>query len=172
MRLNSIITLSIAALAMVVFATSGCDKPATTPNGPEASHDGDSHADHGHDHDHDHPAHGPYGGHIFDLDSSDYQAEWKKYKDNDVIRMYLLDADGKEAKALKVDSFTVKSDVGDDQAMFELAAEDADENGASAVYMLEDKQFASAIPLGVTITIKSGDQTMMGKIKAHAPRDH
>ena len=189
MRLNSLTRLTLAAIAIVVFATSGCDRPPAGGSGSPGStdehgdHDHDhadddhdhDHADDDHDHDHsehDHPAHGPYGGHIFPLDSPEYQGEWKKYNDNDVIRMYVLDADAKKAVPIKVESFTVIPTVGNEDVTFELEAEDPDAEGKSAVYMLEDKDLTIAIPLGVKIAIKTGELTINGNIKAHKPRDH
>jgi hypothetical protein len=174
MRINSIASLFIAALAVVVFASVGCEKP-TGDNGPKPAAGG--HDDHDHDHgddhaDHDHPAHGPFGGHIFDIDSPDYQGEWKKYSDNNIIRMYLLDGKGKDAVAVKVDSFIVKPQAGKDDVTFELKAEDPDENGASSTYMLDDENLTIAIPLGVDIEIKIGDKTYKSQIKAHQPLDH
>jgi len=173
MRINSITSLIIAALAIVIFAV-GCEKPNEGTGGKPAGddHAGHDHADgDGHD-EHDHPPHGPFGGHIFDLDSEDYQAEWKKYKDNNIIRMYLLDGEGKKEVAAKVDSFIVKPQAGKDDVQFELTAENPDENGASATYMLDDEQLTIAIPLGVDIEIKMGDQVLKGQIKAHKPLDH
>lgn len=175
MRSNSLVSLFLTVIALVVFASTGCDKPSGTENAAKSSpadhdHEGDDHA---HDHEgHDHPAHGPFGGHIFELDSEDFQGEWKKYKDNDVIKMYLLDAAGKKAAAAKVDSFIVTPKVGNDNAGFTLMPEEADADGVTAVYSLDDKDLAIAIPLGVDIEIKIGDKVYKGQIKAHEPLDH
>lgn len=169
MRNNTLTSTLLAALAVVVFASVGCDNPETAGDKPakdDHSHEGDL------GHAHDHPPHGPAGGHIFDLDSDDYQAEWKKYKDNSVIRMYILDGAGKKAVPVKVDSFIVKPQAGKEDVSFELAAEEANENGETAVYMLDDDALFTAIPLGVDIEIKMGDKTLKGQIKAHKPLDH
>ena len=85
LSVKSISSFFLAGLALFMFAAVGCESP-------DAGH-GDGHGAHdhaGHDHDHDHPAHGPAGGHIFPLDTDEYQAEWKKYSDNNKIRMYIL----------------------------------------------------------------------------------
>ncbi len=178
MRINSVTSLLVAAFALVIFVT-GCEKPTDVDGGSKAKsgenadhdHDDDHAHDDGHAHD-DHPAHGPFGGHIFPIDSSDYQGEWKKYKDNNIIRMYLLDSEGKKEVAVKVDSFIVKPQAGKGDVVFELTAEEPDENGASATYMLDDEELTIAIPLGVDIEIKMGDKTLKGQIKAHKPLDH
>ena len=160
MRINSLATILLAFVALAMFGTIGCDKAEQATNGSQAdhSHDGDhSHSDESHD---DHPAHGPNHGHIFALDSDEYQGEWQKFSDSDVINMYILDANGQNI-ALKVDSFTVTPKVGNDNSSFTLEAKDADADGATAAYTLDDKDLSIAIPLGVDI-----------EIKAHEPLDH
>lgn len=167
MRINSMANLFIATLAVVVFASVGCLEPQEgTGTAPTANK-----SDDGHD-DHDHPAHGPFGGHIFDIDSAEYQGEWKTYRDNNIIRMYLLDGDGKKEVVAKVDSFVIKPQAGKGDVTFELTAEDPDDEGASSTYMIDDEDLSIAIPLGISIEIKIGDKTHIGTIKAHKPMDH
>lgn len=86
--------------------------------------------------------------------------------------MYILDAAGKEAVAQKVDSFTVTPKVGNDETGFVLEPESPDEQGLSAVYVLDDQELSIAVPLGVDIEIKIGDKVFKGEIKAHEPLDH
>lgn len=175
MRVNSMTSLLVACFALIVFATGGCDKPtANTGTTPDAGHEDHDHDHEGHDHDdeHSHAAHGPMGGHIFSLSSPDFQGEWKKYPDNNIIRMYVLDAAGKKPVPVNVDSFIVKHKIGNDGKQFEFAAEDPDESGASAVYKLDDQDLAIAMSTGVDIEIKIGDQTVTGSIEAHEPLDH
>ena len=178
MRILSTSSLILAVLAVAVFAVTGCDTSGGNAktngggaNSAEHDHDHDHAHDHAHDHS-DHPAHGPFGGHIFELEPNDMQGEWKKYTDSNVIKMYLLDAAGKKEVAQKVDSFTVTPKVGSEEEGFTLVAEKADEQGLSAVYMLDDQQLSIAIPLGVDIEIKIGDKVYKGEIKAHEPLDH
>lgn len=171
MRINSLASILVAFMALAVFASTGCDKPNGDDHAAHGDNDKAPDADADHDAD-DHPAHGPFGGHIFTLDSSDYQGEWKKYKDNDVIKMYVLDAAGKNAASLKIDSFVVTPKVGNDGTSFTLEPEEPDADGATAVYTLDDKDLSIAIPLGVDIEIKVGDKVYKGEIKAHKPLDH
>lgn len=166
MFVKSISSFFLAGLALFMFAAVGCGNPeAGRAGGP---------GEHGHDHDHaghDHPAHGPSGGHIFPLDTDQYRAEWKKYMDNNVIKMIILDAAGKKAVPVAVDSFTVTPKVGEGIEPFVLQAENP-ENGMASVYMLDDAELAIAIPLGVDIEIKMGNKTIKGEIKSHEVRDH
>ncbi len=160
----------MACLAIATFSVVGCDNGTTK----QADKKVDPHAGHDHSSDDpdDHPAHGPFGGHVFDLDTTEHQVEWKKYKDNDMIRMYVLDGKGKEATPIKVDSFIVTPKIGDDGISFNLEPEAADENGVTAIYVLDDKDLSIAIPIGVDVEIKVGDKTYKGEIKSHDPLDH
>ncbi len=167
--------LAIAAIAVFI---GGCDKTGNetpTANKESGAHD---HDHDGHDHEHedghshdDHPAHGPNHGHIFELDSPDYQGEWQKFKDNNVIKMHILDKDQKPA-VVRVDSFLVIPMAGNDATPFELEAESTDPEGRSSVYMLDDQNLSIAIPLGVNIEITMGDKVLKGKIDQHEPMDH
>lgn len=163
----------LMALAAIAVFVAGCDRPSTKvagDGGSNSSHDhGD--ADEGHDDEHHHPEHGPNHGHIFEIDSPDYQGEWQKFKDNNVIKMHILDKDQKPI-AVKVDSFKVIPLAGNDATPFVLAAESPDEEGKSSVYSLDDQDLSIAIPLGVSIEIAMGDQTLKGKIEQHEPLDH
>ena len=173
MNLKQWISLALMLFAIGIFTT-GCaeSEPSDGDAQGEHDHDHDGH-DHGHDHaGHDHPPHGPNGGHIFLFDNKEVQGEWCKYKDNDMIRMHLLGADGKTPMAMKVDSFVVRPNVGNDDTTFEMEAENADSDGKASTFMLDDKSLTIAIPLGVKIEVKAGDKTMVGEIKAHEPLDH
>lgn len=168
--------LAVAAIAIFIGGC-GVDKQTETAGKDSGSsahdHDHESH-DHDHDGEHehdDHPAHGPNHGHLFELDSPDYQGEWQKFKDNNVIKMHILDKDQNPA-VLKVDSFHVIPMAGNDATPFVLEAESPDAAGKSSVYMLDDQSLSIAIPLGVNIEITMGDTVLKGKIDQHEPLDH
>lgn len=168
MSTKSLFSCLFATLALAVFVTVGCENPGT----------GDGHGDHGHAHDHDHdhahhdhPPHGPSGGHIFPLDTDEFQAEWKKYSDNNVIKIITLDAAGKEITPVAASSVLITPQVGEGDVSFTLPAESS-ENGLASVFKLDDAALAVAISLGVDIEIKVGDKTIKGEIKAHKPLDH
>ena len=169
MSSKSLFSCLLSTLALVMFVCVGCEKPGAG-DGHGHAHDGDGHG-HAHDHDHDHPAHGPFGGHIFPLDTEEFQAEWKKYTDNNVIKIYILDAAGKKAFPIAASSLTITPKVGEGDVSFELPAESS-ENGLASVFKRDDAELAIGIPLGVDIQIKVGDKTINGEIKAHAPLDH
>ncbi|MEL7499617.1 MAG: hypothetical protein AAFN77_18585 [Planctomycetota bacterium] len=166
---QSFIATTVALLAIVALAA-GCNDADDPGNGNGTT--AENHDGHGHDHGHEHPPHGPNGGHIFKLDSDGHSGEWCKFKDNDIIKMHLLDAEGKKAVPMKVDSFVVKPLAGNDDVSFEFAAENADDEGMASTFMLDDEDLSMAISLGVSIEIKSGDTVMKGKIDAHEPLDH
>lgn len=170
MSTKSLLSCLLATLALGMFVVSvGCEKPGAGDGHAHGDHDHDH--DHGHGHAHDHPAHGPNGGHIFPLDTEEFQAEWKKYSDNNVIKIITLDAAGKKNFPIAASSVTISPKVGEGDVSFELPAESS-ENGLASVFKLEDPDLATAIPLGVDIQIKVGDKMVKGEIKAHVPLDH
>ncbi len=180
---NSFLILSFALVCLLAV---GCDQPAATNSGGQA--DTHSHADHDHDHaehghdeeshdDHGHAGHGamveemgPNRGHIVRLTPTDYMAEWRHYKGNNVIRVYVLNA---EKDTVAVDaSVTVKSESGKSKETFELAPEDADAEGKTGVYMLDEQGLAMAMNLGVTISFEIDGKTYEGKVPPHKPHHH
>ena len=177
----------LAAVAALALFTCGCEKPAPTnkpSNSPAVDHGHDhdvhgdeaGHSEHGHDPadehaEEAHAPHGPAGGHLLTVDGGQYQIEWKQFLDNDVIKMYILDNDLKPVP-LKVDEFKVIPLAGNDPTPFELEAVDADEDGKSALYSLDDKGLRMGINLGVKIEVVAGENTLTGKIDAHEPLDH
>jgi len=162
MKTGYFLTLLAATCLMAPVFFSGCNPASST-----ATKDGHDH----HDHANDLPAHGPKGGHLFRLEGSDMIAEWHHYNKNDIIRVYLLDAEMKNA--VQVDGVTMTPLAGDDRTPFGLEV-DPEENkeGLKVVYMLDDKQLNLATSLGLDVEFKMGDKTLKGTIEAHAPHDH
>ena len=161
----------------------GCDHDHGECEGhDDHSHDGHDHDHASHDHDghdhashaegHDHPPHGPNHGHLFDFDTDEFTCEWCQYKDNNVIRFYLLDSKAESPKPLVVEQFLVKPMVGSDEESFELEPEDVDPEGAAHSFSLDDIMLRTAIPLGVEIEVIADGKTLKGQIKAHEPLDH
>ena len=173
----------VMGLALSCFCLGGCDKPQEAKNSKgngndvHAHDDGHSHDD-GHDHSHDDHAEdgklgpmGPNGGHQIPFDSEDMNAEWVHYNDNDIIRVVILDPSGKENRPIKAESVMIRRTKGNDEG-FTLTAEDPDENGAAEKYMLDDKNLAIAMVLGVTVEVKMDGKTYTGKIPPHEPHSH
>ncbi len=136
--------------------------------------DDHDHAHDGDDHDHDVAAdvHGPNGGHLFEFEGGDYHGEWKHYNDNFVIRVYILDKDGKKNQAVAAEYVTIKRATGDDGAEFTLDPESPDDDGNAVVYSLDSQDLTIAMNLGVKVEMKLGDKTYTANIPAHAPHDH
>ncbi len=189
----------ILLIALTGTLAGGCDQPSANNPGGQADalshddhgHDGHGHDAHGHDehghdaHGHDEHGHGEHGhddhgaaaeemgpnkGHIIYLSPTDYVAEWRHYKGNNVIRIYVLDANKKSASVNA--SVSIKSESGKSKQTFELAPEDGDEAGKTAVYMLDEQKLALAMNLGVTISIEIDGKVYEGKVPPHAPHHH
>lgn len=126
MSVKSFFSCLLATLALGMFVVSvGCEKPVAEDGHGDHGHAHDDH-DHEHDHAHDHPPHGPNGGHIFPLDTDEFQAEWKKYTDNNVIKIITLDATGKKNFPIAASSVSVTPKVGEGDVSFELTAESSE----------------------------------------------
>lgn len=167
---------SLTMLALLTVTNTGCPKPEDSNSQQHSDNaDGGHTHDHAHGHgDHDdHPAHGPKGGHLFQLDSDDIQVEWKQRQDNNVVKMYLLTTD-EEPKpiALKVDSFKVIPQAGNDTTPFVLEPENADDEGKASEFSMDDQLLRTSIHLGNDIEIVTSEKTYKGQIKAHEPMDH
>ncbi len=161
--------LLIAGLALSCFLAIGCgDTTKTEPAGGGGTNTKtDNHDDHDHAH-----VHGPNNGHVFEFEPHEFHGEWKQYNDNNKIRIYVLDEAGKKNVAVKAESISVIPRVGSDKTPFVLPAENPNEAGESAVFVMDDVKLKTAIPLGVDIELKVGDKTYKGEIKAHEPMDH
>ena len=167
------LALFTAGLAIACFAFAGCE-PTTDNSSGEGTTETKADDGHGHDHSHDGGhAHGPNGGHPFTFDNGEeYQGEWKHYGDNHIIRLYILDAEGKNV-AVKADSVTITRLTGDaDEASFTLDAEDPNENGEAVVYSLDSQDLKIAMNLKVKVEMKIGDKTYTAEIAEHQPHDH
>lgn len=173
MKVKSFGNLIVVAIALVVFSTSGCDD---SDGDGSAAKPGEQHDDSDGHHDKSspekHAAHGPKGGHVFTIDSPLYQGEWCKYSDNDKIRIYVLDSDAKNQVAVKAENVTIKPMAGNDDEAFVLEPQNANENGESSVFMLDDPALSLSMSMGVEIQFVVGDKTFTGVVKAHKPLDH
>ena len=184
--------LYILLLAAMCMINIGCDQPTsgTEKNKPAEhghDHDGD---DHGHSHDaeghkdhadhDDHAGHdhgdaaaeemGPNKGHIVYLEPTDYVSEWRHYKGNSVIRVYVLDED-KKTTAVKA-NVSIEPQAGKTRDPFVLQAEEANDDGETGVYMLDDDKLSVAMNLGVVLKIEIDGKTYEGKIPPHKPHHH
>lgn len=157
-----------------LWIASGCDSKSTaktnqgkSPANNEAHH----HDDHA-DHDHDHPAHGPNDGHLIELTPNDLHAEWTHSSSNDIIKVFILDKDGKKNQPIKADQVTITPSTGSNPAPFKLTAVAPDANGETAEFMLDSDQLNLAMSLGVKVEFQVGDKKYQGEIPPHAPHDH
>ena len=138
------------------------------------SHDGEGHADHDDHEGHNHGAAaeemGPNKGHIVYLEPTDYVSEWRHYKGNSVIRVYVLNED-KETTAVKA-KVSIVPEAGKTRDPFMLQAEETNDDGETAVYMLDDDKLSVAMNLGVVLKIEIDGKTYEGKIPPHKPHHH
>lgn len=172
-------------LAAVCTLNVGCDQPASNAKKGESaahdhdhdgddhghSHDGEGHEDHeGHEEDHHVEEMGPNKGHIVYLSPKDYVSEWRHYKGNSVIRVYVLD---EHKKSVGVNAkVSIEPQAGKTRDPFVLQPEDAGDDGKTAVYMLDDDKLSVAMNLGVKLKIEIDGKTYEGDIPPHKPHHH
>ncbi|MFM7117624.1 MAG: hypothetical protein ACKO0N_13395 [Planctomycetota bacterium] len=171
-----LLNLVLPLCALSLFIISGCDNPAASTAKPNSNPKAADKHDHDHDHDHkagdhDHDAHGPNGGHMFELTPNDLAAEWTHSSSNNIIKVFVLNKDGKANEAVKCDKVVITPLSGNNTTPFELPAVEP-KDGASAEFMLDSKDLNVAMTLGVKVEVKVGDKTYSGKIAPHAPHDH
>jgi len=174
----------VRATAFTITKTENNHAKNSDGNAATGAHDdhGHDHEDHGHDHDDHGHSHdegdqdvdveemGPNKGHIVRLEPTDYMAEWRHYKGNNVIRIYVLDSNKKTVGVnAKV---SVQSETGKSKETFELAPEDADDDGKTGVYMLDEQALSNAMNLGVTFTFEIDGKEYSGKVPPHVPHHH
>lgn len=170
--------LALTVLALALFAASGCDNPsAQSANKPAGNNKAADKHDHDHDdHKHDdhagHAAHGPNDGHMFTLSPDDLTAEWTHSSSNDIIKVFVLNKEGKANQPIKCEQVTITPLSGNDVTPFNLPAVEPNANGEAAEFMLDSKQLNVAMTLGVKVEFKVGDKTYSGEIAPHAPHDH
>lgn len=196
MRCLSTLTLCVA----VLFLFSGCEqgKPNastdTAKAGASTAHDDD----HGHDHssddkdgdvhhdgdDHDHDAHDAAGkgnpdvhskvhnGHPISFGDAGFAAEWKYYGENDIIDIYVLNAEGTADMPIKAASVTVRQATGENPESFELAAVEPNAEGETAHFQRDDQRLATAIALGVVVEIEFKGEKKTATIAPYTPHKH
>ena len=67
---------------------------------------------------------------------------------------------------------SVKSESGKSKETFELVPEDADGEGKTGVYMLDEQALANAMNLGVVVSVEVDGKVYSGKVPPHAPHHH
>ena len=158
----------------VVAALVGC--------GPQQDDHGDEHDDHAGHHDHDH-AHGPHDGEIVELSggAKDYHLEWTLNEDTDLVTLYILAENQKDAVAIEAATLTVTSTAaGSDPVTYEFAAvEPTGDPATASQFELADKALVSEIKLTetgdsvkVNVEVPIAAETYTGSLKFVDHSDH
>ena len=151
---------SFAALAILALIFTGCGDQSTDnkKNEDKKNVKEDDHSDHGHAH-----KHGPnHGSHFTFEGASDFSAEVVTYKQNDLVKVMFCDASGDKTVSLKADKVSITRTTGDDMTPFELEALEADADGKTDGFELENKDLRLAVEVGpvkVTATIDGKEYT-------------
>ncbi len=115
---------------------------------------------------HEHAAHGPHGGHPFSLTGLDSKIEAITNKTNDLTQVFFLDHEAKAIQPVKAEKVVVKTDKLGGKS-FELKPVNADANGATAEYSLDDKELKSIVGLSPTLEVTVDGKTYSGTMDFH-----
>ena len=115
---------------------------------------------------HEHAAHGPNGGHPFSVTGLDYKIEAVANNTNDLTQVFFLDHDAKANQPIKAEKVVIKTDKLGGKS-FELKPVNADANGATAEYSLEDKELKSILGLSPTLEVTVDGKTHSGTVDVH-----
>ena len=176
--MNHLCLLRVFLCVVLVCVSSGCEpitKKASNDNEPH-EHGGHTHEHGEHSHEHGNHSvdsnkdawhvHGVNGGHVFKFEPGEFTGEWLQSRNSDLIRLYILDANSKKNNPVNADSVIVKHGG----SLFSLDPENTDD--ASSLFSLDDQKLAIAMNLGVTVELKIGDQTYIGKIEPSKAHQH
>ena len=153
---------ALIPLAIVIAATCGCKQSVVEADGSDTS----GITTHVH-------RHGPVlNGEMFDFDS-DYAAEAQHVKGENIIRIAILDGEGKKLARVKTDSITVRRvDVTEkNEREFTLTTSPDDEatEDGSYLFELDDEDFALAWSLGIEVEMTVGGKVYKGILPAFQP---
>lgn len=158
---------ALAVLSMATLSFTGC-------GGDESGSDdsNDAHDDHDHDHDHAHSHDGPHGGISFDFDQSGYKGEWNHDNEHQIVRIYILDAEGKEGAMVAAEKVIVRDTKGREPQEYELLAEDASDDGTASTFAKKSGPLLAAMPLGVEVEVEIDGEKYTAKVEPHVHHDH
>ena len=166
--LRTFATLSLLAVFTLSFAGCTNDEDAGSS---DASGTHDDH-DHDHDHDHGHAHDGPHGGIPFDFDQEGYKGEWNHDNEHQIVRIYVLDAEGKAGQMVRAEKVIVRDTKGREPQEYELLAEDAGDEGMASTFAKKSGPLLAAMPLGVDVEVEIDGKKFTAKIEPHTHHDH
>jgi hypothetical protein len=157
MRLAS--TFGVCGVLVISLATIGCNKSGSSSGAGDST---TAARPHGHHH-----GHGPHGGHIVELDTTDYHVEVTHDDEAKGVGIYLLGADASAEVAVPIESTTATIIVTDEEGKpteYKLTAV-APEGGA------EGKSFLFTVKSEPLFEILTGDQMLKEPPELHLTID-
>ena len=103
---------------------------------------------------------------MFDFDS-DYTAEAQRVSGGDIIRIAILDKEGKKEARVLTESLTVRRK--DEVFVMTPSPDDETTDEGSYLFELNDKDFAIAWSLGIEVEMKVGDKMYKGTLGSFEP---
>lgn len=154
-------------VALSALIWTGCNKeqPAIKPAGGSSQTGGGQKPAY-------HPEHGLDNGHLFDIDTETFKAQWHQSSKHNKIEIKFLDAEGKAYKPAKVDGVSIRSTSRTDGMEWTMEAGERNENGEVASFSLDNEELHQAMTLGIRVEFKCGDEVFSAVVPPHEPHMH
>jgi hypothetical protein len=178
MRFNVI--LFAAAIVLTAIGLSACNSSSPSPPTTLPAHveDHDGH-DHAHGHDHGHADEGPNGGHLIELGTEEYHAEWLHDDESGKLTVFILGGSAKEPVPLSAKSIVIEKKIGEKAEKYEIpAAGRTDNTGKGAQFELVDKPLVEALKMAgqqgveAKLIVDIEGKTFEGKFEHHEHGHH
>jgi hypothetical protein len=155
----------MAAAALFLFSASGCEsKNVGVGKNPTTT---DEHEHH----------HGPNEGELIELGNEEYHAELLQVPDGDVVTVFILDKEAKNAVPTATEAVVVRMTLGDKPIEFRLTPnpKEGEPAGSSSRFESKEEPLRAALAHQTAkreLEVKIGDKTYKGEFEYYEPHQH
>lgn len=154
-----------ALVALFMFAASGCEqKKSDVAKKPSAT---DEHEHH----------HGPNAGELIELGDEEYHAELLQTPEGEVVTVFVLDKEAKNAVPTATDAVLIRMTLTDAPVEFRLTPnpKEGEPAGSSSRFESKEKELRDALAHPTAkreLEVKIGDKTYKGDFVYYEPHGH
>jgi hypothetical protein len=153
----------IAAFAVILTGCAGGDSKFTEVGHDESEVGHDDHSAHGHG------SHGPNGGDIVEVGSSEFHAEVVVDEDEHRIDVFILGPDAKTARPIGASEISISFKHGDEVEEFKLAASalEGEVEGQASKFSITDEELFEELhehSEGATLSFAAGGESLSGTV--------
>lgn len=161
----NVLRISLSAMALLAIVIAGC---GDTTDGKTKKDDKTKTEKTSSEHKHEHK-HGPNGGSHFMFDGTEeFAAEVVTYNENELVKVMFCTFKGDKTIPLKAEKVSIVRKINDKETTFDLEAIEANEDGMTDGFMLEDGDLDIAISAGpVTVNATIDGKEYSGTAHPH-----